>query len=754
MLYDIFYISKDRIAESDWLAFRSRFPSSQKIENVKTFTDIKKKAFTKFFWVVWDDLVVADDFNFEYRVSKWDEEYTHIWLNGKTFDGINLFPKTASITQKEFDYRFFMNKKEIDVVASTPKKFEIYNIKTYDDYLNAKEKSLTAMFWAVWDDVIVANDFLFDYYVPTYDAFHRNITHVFKNGEFFDGIILFSKYKDISKKEFDHRFYIDKKEVDIIASTPKQYDKFVIETYDEYLNAIETSSTEMFWIIPNDIVVNQEFKFELYFSHHNRYNRTTNHVFLNDKTYDGITLASTHKIISKREFEYRFLIEKKEWDIIASTPKPYNKFYINTYEEYLNVIETSTTEMFWVIWNDVVVDDTFKFEYYVPVYDTFHRNITHVFKNDSYYDGICLFSKKTIISKKEFDHRFFVNKKEVEINASTPRPYDKFVIETYDDYLNAREKSTSELFWIIPKEVEVLDTFDFNLYFSHHNSVERKLNHVFKHIFRGEETINGISLVPKDITLTKKEIDFRFLVEKKKYDVVATKLKPYDIVFISYNETTADENYENLRKRFPQAKRVHGIKGIHNAHIEAAKKADTDMFWVVDGDAIIVDDFNFNHEVSVYEKDIVHVWSSKNPINNLEYGYGGVKLLPRKLTISMDLSKPDMTTGISSKFKVLKAVSNITSFNTDPFSTWKSAFRECVKLSSKVIDRQVNDETEQRLNAWCILNESAPYGLYAHVGALAGKQYGQENAGNIPALSLINDFDWLFEQFQSSSFLS
>jgi phosphoribosylpyrophosphate synthetase len=33
-------------------------------------------------------------------------------------------------------------------------------------------------------------------------------------------------------------------------------------------------------------------------------------------------------------------------------------------------------------------------------------------------------------------------------------------------------------------------------------------------------------------------------------------------------------------------------------------------------------------------------------------------------------------------------VSNITAFNTDPYSTWKSAFRECVKLSSKIIDRQ------------------------------------------------------------------
>ena len=49
----------------------------------------------------------------------------------------------------------------------------------------------------------------------------------------------------------------------------------------------------------------------------------------------------------------------------------------------------------------------------------------------------------------------------------------------------------------------------------------------------------------------------------------------YDIVFISYQEINAEENWHRLKSRFPMTKRVHGVKGIHNAHIEAATKAFT-----------------------------------------------------------------------------------------------------------------------------------------------------------------------------------
>jgi hypothetical protein len=216
----------------------------------------------------------------------------------------------------------------------------------------------------------------------------------------------------------------------------------------------------------------------------------------------------------------------------------------------------------------------------------------------------------------------------------------------------------------------------------------------------------------------------------------------YDIVFISYNELNAEENFKNLQNRFPLVKRVDGVKGIHQAHIAAAKKAFTKMFWVVDGDAIVVDTFNFDHEVSKYDTDVVHVWRSRNPINGLEYGYGGVKLLPRQMTLNMDTNTTDMTMSISSKFKAMEEVSNITAFNTDPFSTWRSAFRECCKLA--VIN---NNESNTRLDVWCTVGDEI-----AIKGALAGKTYGQENASNQEALSKINDFTWLQDQWSLEKF--
>jgi hypothetical protein len=212
----------------------------------------------------------------------------------------------------------------------------------------------------------------------------------------------------------------------------------------------------------------------------------------------------------------------------------------------------------------------------------------------------------------------------------------------------------------------------------------------------------------------------------------------YDIVFISYNEPDADDNFASLKERFPLVKRINGVKGIHQAHIAAAKKAMTKMFWVVDADAVILNDFNFDYEVSEWDLDVVHVWRSLNPVVNLSYGYGGVKLLPKQLTIKMNTNTTDMTMNISSKFKAMDAVSNITAFNTDPFSTWRSAFRECCKLT--VIN---NEESLARLYLWCQLNEHVPYGAHAYMGALAGKSYGEKNASNTEALNKINDFIWL-----------
>jgi hypothetical protein len=223
----------------------------------------------------------------------------------------------------------------------------------------------------------------------------------------------------------------------------------------------------------------------------------------------------------------------------------------------------------------------------------------------------------------------------------------------------------------------------------------------------------------------------------------------FDIIFLSYDEEYADDNYFKLTKRFPRAKHVQGVKGIFEAHKAAAKLAKTDMFYVVDADAEIVPSFNFNYGPHSLDRLAVHVWHSRNPINDLEYGYGGVKLFPTNLLLNYEGSPIDFTTSVSKDFKVMPEVSNVTRFNTDPFSAWRSGFRECAKLASKIIPNQDNTETEQRLAIWCSVGEDREFGDFAIMGATEGAEFGKAHKDQPELLGLINDFSWLEKRFNS-----
>ena len=223
--------------------------------------------------------------------------------------------------------------------------------------------------------------------------------------------------------------------------------------------------------------------------------------------------------------------------------------------------------------------------------------------------------------------------------------------------------------------------------------------------------------------------------------------QPYDVVFVSYFEKNRETNLERVRQKRPDVKEVSGVKGIHNAHLAAAKLCETDYFWVVDGDAELVDDFKFECDIEFNEPEAVRVWRSVNPINKLVYGNGGVKLLPRMATIRMNSNTTDMTTSISKIYKPIPIISNVTKFNTDPFNTWRSAFRECAKLASQTINNQVSDETIERLNVWCTVGIEEEYGEYAIEGAKLGMAYGKQNKDNHENLMRINDFEWLKEQY-------
>jgi len=113
----------------------------------------------------------------------------------------------------------------------------------------------------------------------------------------------------------------------------------------------------------------------------------------------------------------------------------------------------------------------------------------------------------------------------------------------------------------------------------------------------------------------------------------------------------------------------------------------------------------------------------------------------------MDINKPDMTTSISKQFIAMPEVANITAFNTDEFSTWRSAFRECAKLASNIIDRQNVEETKGRLDIWCRKGSERRCGNFAIAGAIAGREFGLSNMAD---LNLINNFEWLQERFDAT----
>ena len=221
-----------------------------------------------------------------------------------------------------------------------------------------------------------------------------------------------------------------------------------------------------------------------------------------------------------------------------------------------------------------------------------------------------------------------------------------------------------------------------------------------------------------------------------------------DVVFISYNEPDADRNWKRVLEKAPYAKRVTGVKGIFQAHKAAAKLATTDMFYVVDGDAYLLDGWKFDFQPSIFDRDCTYIWCSINPINDLVYGYGGVKLFSKKkLLRARKWTKLDMSTTVSRKIKIMPETSNYTNFNTDDYSTWRSAFRECVKLSYHTLNNPKDVESADRLSKWLNVGETRNYGITALDAADQAVAFTKQYMLQYDVLLQINNDSWLKEQY-------
>ncbi len=224
-----------------------------------------------------------------------------------------------------------------------------------------------------------------------------------------------------------------------------------------------------------------------------------------------------------------------------------------------------------------------------------------------------------------------------------------------------------------------------------------------------------------------------------------------DIIFISYDEPNADENWKRLKEIAPHAQRIHGIKGIAQAHIEASKLVSTSHFFTVDADNLVNENFNWE-KIDDFQKDDkrIHVWRAKNSVNGLIYGYGGIKLWPTEHVENIKEYATDFTTSVATHgFKIQNTVASITQFNTTEYNAWKSGFRECSKLSSGTI-HNADARSLNRLMVWMSVGADVKYGHECILGARMGTLNGFDKNNNEKSLFQINDFDYCKKIFEST----
>lgn len=215
------------------------------------------------------------------------------------------------------------------------------------------------------------------------------------------------------------------------------------------------------------------------------------------------------------------------------------------------------------------------------------------------------------------------------------------------------------------------------------------------------------------------------------------------VYFLYTDEDNLNENWERLQKIAPWAEAVASVGTIFESHKHVASLCNSDRFYVVDADCWIVDSFTFDKQIELKPK-YVAVFRAKNPINGLIYGHGGIKLFSKDCFSAERLDKPDMTTTLADGYIKLNILASEHRFNYTPYSTWRTAFRESVKLSAGINKNNNDQESQERLTMWCEAGIETRYGYFAIQGAREGCRWASENYDSMK----VNDFVWLEDKFK------
>ena len=260
-------------------------------------------------------------------------------------------------------------------------------------------------------------------------------------------------------------------------------------------------------------------------------------------------------------------------------------------------------------------------------------------------------------------------------------------------------------------------------------------------VFHSFNTDNSVSLAPRDITshLVTQIYDYPYVL-KQKLDYLTP--KNLDIIYISNGEPDAEQWYNHLVDCVQRpVQRVTNVDGRMAAYQAAAELSTTEWFFAVFAKLEVNPDFDWSWQPDWLQEPKHYIFHSRNPVNGLEYGHMGVIVYNKRLVLETESSGLDFT--LSAAHAVVPVLSAIAHYNTTPELTWRTAFREVLKLKDDV-ERISSIESRHRLKTWLIQAEGncAEWSLR---GAADAVEYYDLVEGDYEKLMLSFEWAWLKE---------
>ena len=257
------------------------------------------------------------------------------------------------------------------------------------------------------------------------------------------------------------------------------------------------------------------------------------------------------------------------------------------------------------------------------------------------------------------------------------------------------------------------------------------------------------TLVPREVKadLKSQVYDYAYVQRKNKHDIG---LQPLDIIFISNGEPGEESMFHHTEYMTnSDVKWIRGVNGRTAAYQAAAHASETPWFFAVFAKLEVVGNSFpwYNWQPDYWQEPKHYIFNARNPVNGLEYGHQGMIAYNKNLVLANNTPGIDFT--LSQPHESVPILSGTARFNQDPWMTWRTAFREVIKLIH-FNKTQPTVETADRLHTW-LTRADGDYAEWCLRGARDAAEYYREVNGEYDKLMLSFDWPWLKARFDQYS---